>query len=59
MSDADLIDLGFDRHEIKCPHCQRQTVHHSPGRIILLAKPSCVHCGGEFLVAMNEPRIEG
>lgn len=58
MSDVDLVALGFDRHEIKCPHCQEQTVHNSPGNVILFAQARCTHCDGEFLIAMNQPRVK-
>jgi DNA-directed RNA polymerase subunit RPC12/RpoP len=58
MSEGDLIDLDFNRHEIECPHCQQQTVHHWPGNMILFATAKCTHCGREFLIAMNEPRLE-
>jgi transposase-like protein len=56
MSEDDLIDLDLDRHEIKCPHCQRQTVHYWPGKTILFATVKCMHCGKEFLIVLNEPR---
>jgi hypothetical protein len=32
MSEANLIALDFDQHEMQCPHCKQQTVHHSPGK---------------------------
>ncbi len=59
MSEVDLINLGFDRHLIKCPHCQKQIVHNWPGNVILFAATRCTHCGGEFLITMNEPRVQG
>ena len=53
------VSLGFDRHETKCPHCQEQTEHFSPGSMILFARARCVHCGSEFLIVQNEPWLEG
>jgi transposase-like protein len=58
MSEGDIINLGFERHLIQCPHCQRQTVHNSPGKMILFATAKCTHCGREFLIALNKPRLE-
>jgi transposase-like protein len=55
MSEADLIALDLDKHEMQCPHCKKQTVHHSPGKMILIATVKCTHCGGEFLVSMDKP----
>jgi transposase-like protein len=56
MSGDGLIDLSDNRHLITCPHCKKQTPHSHPGNLILFAKPKCMHCGREFVVAMNEPR---
>jgi transcription elongation factor Elf1 len=58
MSESDLINLDFNRHLIQCPHCQKQTVHHCPGDMILFATAKCAHCGREFLIALNKPRHE-
>jgi transcription elongation factor Elf1 len=58
MSEGDLINLDCNRHLVKCPHCQKQTVHNSPGKMILFATAKCGHCGREFLIAMNKPRHE-
>jgi len=56
MSDVDLITLGLDRHDITCPHCQKQTTHDWPGTTILFATAKCMHCGNKFLIALNEPQ---
>ena len=58
MSDGELINLDFNRHLIQCPHCQKQTVHHCPGDMILFATAKCAHCGRAFLIALNKPRLE-
>jgi len=55
MSEAEFIALDLDRHEMQCPHCQEQTVHHSPGKMILFATVNCEHCGRTFPVAMGKP----
>jgi DNA-directed RNA polymerase subunit RPC12/RpoP len=55
MSDVDVITLGLDRHDIKCPHCQKQTTHDWPGTTILFATAKCMHCGNKFLIALNDP----
>lgn len=57
MSEGNLIQLSPHRHSIKCPHCQKQTVHHWPGNMILFAPAKkCANCGREFLIALNKPR---
>jgi DNA-directed RNA polymerase subunit RPC12/RpoP len=56
MSEGDLIELGCNRHEIQCPHCQKQTVRNWPGNMILFATATCTHCGRKFLIALNEPQ---
>jgi len=56
MPEADLIDLSPEKHLIRCPHCQKQMVHNWPGTMILFATPKCVHCGKNFLIALNEAR---
>jgi transposase-like protein len=56
--DLDLIDLGLEKHEIECPLCKKQTIHNWPGKIILFAQAKCTHCAGQFLIAMNQPRLE-
>ncbi len=53
---GDLINLSFDRHLIKCPHCQEQSVHNWSGNMILFTTAKCTHCGREFLILLNEPR---
>jgi len=55
MSQADLIALDFEKHEMQCPYCQKQTVHHSPGRMILFATVKCQCCGCNFPVTMDQP----
>jgi hypothetical protein len=55
MPKADLIALDFEHHELQCPHCQKQTVHHSPGKMILFATVKCECCGHNFAVAMGKP----
>jgi transcription elongation factor Elf1 len=57
MSEGDLIDIGSNKHLIECQHCQKQTVHHCPGDMILFAAAKCSHCGREFLIALNKPRL--
>jgi hypothetical protein len=52
-----VIDVGFDKHLVTCPHCQEQTLHLWPGSTILFATTECTHCGGEFLIVQNEPRL--
>jgi len=56
MPEVDLIELGFDRHLIKCPHCQKQSVHDWPGTMILFSPAKCTHCDKQFVIALNEPR---
>jgi transposase-like protein len=55
MSEVDLIHLGFDKHLIKCPHCQKQTVHPWSGTMILFSPAKCAHCGRAFVIALNQP----
>jgi transposase-like protein len=57
MSEDSLVDLRMNRHLIECPHCQWQNVHDCAGSVILFAQAKCTRCGGEFVIAMNEPRI--
>jgi transposase-like protein len=57
MSDVDLIDLSDNCHLLTCPRCNKQTAHRYTGSVILFATTKCAHCGQEFVVAMNEPRI--
>jgi len=56
MSDGDLIDLDANNHLIRCPHCQKQMVHKCPGGMILFAPAKCLHCGREFVIALNKPQ---
>ncbi|MGA2980611.1 MAG: hypothetical protein ABSD76_13560 [Terriglobales bacterium] len=56
MSEGDLINLGFDKHLIKCPHCQKQAIHQWSGTMILFSPAKCAHCGREFVIALNQPR---
>jgi len=56
MPEDDLIDLVFDRHLIKCPHCQKQSVHSWSGTMILFSPVKCSHCSQEFVIALNQPR---
>src|ERR1700733_12373505 len=56
--DLELVSLALDRHEFTCPHCQERAVRLWPGRTILFAEVTCTHCGLEFLVVQNEPRLE-
>jgi hypothetical protein len=56
--DPELVSLALDRHEFTCPHCQGQAVRLWPGRTILFATVTCTHCGLEFFVVQNEPRLE-
>jgi len=56
MSEVDLINVGFDKHLIKCPHCQKQTIYPWSGTMILFSPTRCAHCGREFVIAMNQPR---
>jgi|GEM_PF-3221121 transposase-like protein len=58
MSECELIDLGFHRHEIECPHCQKQTVRNWPGKMILFASAKCPPCGWKFLILLNKPRLQ-
>ena len=53
-----VIDLGFDNHRIKCPHCQKETAHLWPGRMILFSTVQCIHCNMEFLVVLNQSQRE-
>jgi DNA-directed RNA polymerase subunit RPC12/RpoP len=55
MLEVDLIDIGFNRHLIRCPHCQKQTVYNWPGDMILFAMAKCSHCGRAFLIKLNKP----
>jgi len=55
MPEADLIALDFKKHGMQCPHCQAQTVHHSPAKMILFATVKCEHCLRNFSVAMGKP----
>jgi transposase-like protein len=57
MTESDLIDLGPNKHSIQCPYCQKLTEHHSPLNAILFATPKCKHCGKEFVIALNKPRL--
>jgi DNA-directed RNA polymerase subunit RPC12/RpoP len=50
IAETDLIELGFDRHAMQCPHCQKR------GKAILFATANCVHCGRDFLIALNKPQ---
>ncbi len=56
MSEGDLINLRFDKHLITCPHYPKQTVHHWSGTMILFSPAKCAHCGGEFVIALNQPQ---
>ena len=56
MAEVDVVHLGLNRHSIKCPHCQEQTIHNWPGNTILFATAECTHCGNKFLIALNEPQ---
>jgi DNA-directed RNA polymerase subunit RPC12/RpoP len=56
MSELDVIPLALSRNEIKCPHCHEQTIHNWPGTTILFATAKCMHCGNQFLIALNEPK---
>jgi transposase-like protein len=56
MSEGNLIHISVNRHLIKCPHCQKQTVQNWSGNMILFAPAKCSHCGKEFVIALNEPR---
>jgi hypothetical protein len=55
MSDTDLIPLDLPSHLIECPHCEKETVHHSAGPMILFSPAKCVNCGRDFVIAMNQP----
>jgi len=57
MSEADLIELSFDRHDVECPHCHKQTALSWPGNTILFAATKCTRCGRDFLIALNEPQL--
>ena len=57
MPEDELIALDFEKHELQCPHCKKPTVHDSPGKIILPATARCAHCGQDFLIALDKPRI--
>ena len=50
-------NLDFDKHEIICPHCQKETVHFWPGRVILFGKAKCMYCEEEFIIVQNEPSL--
>jgi hypothetical protein len=50
------IGPGFDRHEFRCPHCEKQTLYLWPGSTILFTTATCQHCSQEFLIVQNEPR---
>jgi transposase-like protein len=52
------VNLGFDKHELECPYCQKQTLYLWPGKEIPFARVTCQHCGREFLTVQNEPRKE-
>ena len=54
--ELDVIELGLDRHQIECPHCQEQTIHNWPGTTILFAMAKCTQCGKRFLIALNKPQ---
>jgi transposase-like protein len=56
MSEAEIIHLGFIRHLVKCPHCQKQSTQNWPGNMILYTPAKCKNCGREFVIAMNKPR---
>jgi transposase-like protein len=56
MSEVDLIHFGFDKHLIKCPHCQKQVVLPWSGTMILFSPAKCAHCAREFVIALNQPR---
>jgi transposase-like protein len=56
MSEVDLIHFGFDKHLIKCPHCQKQIVHLWSGTMILFSPAKCAYCDREFIIALNQPR---
>jgi len=58
MPEVELIALDFDKHEMQCPHCKSQTVHASPGKIILFATVKCTCCGQDFLIAMDKPHLK-
>jgi len=58
MPKLELIDFALDRHEIECPLCKKQTIQNWPGKIILFAQAKCINCEGQFLIAMNRPRLE-
>ena len=50
------IDLAFDTHRLKCPHCMEEIVHSWPGCTIPFSSAKCDHCGRAFLIVLNEPR---
>jgi predicted Zn-ribbon and HTH transcriptional regulator len=55
MPEADIIQLGFVKHLIECPHCQKQIVQNWPGNMILYSPAKCKECGKEFVIALNKP----
>ena len=52
--DSPLLDLCFHKHQIKCPHCKKQTMHSWPGKLILFSTAECSRCAMEFLIVENE-----
>ncbi len=57
MPEVDLIEIGCNYHLIRCPHCHKQSVQPWPGEMILFGAAKCTHCGREFVIALNEPRL--
>ncbi len=57
MPEDELIALDCEKHELQCPHCKKPTVHDSPGKIILFAAARCMHCGQDFVIAMDKPHL--
>ena len=50
------IDAGFERHEFRCPHCEKQTVFQWAGTTVLFSPATCQHCAKLFVIVDNEPR---
>jgi len=57
MPEIEVIEFAFDRHVMPCPHCEKETIIRWPGSMILFAHIKCDHCGRDFLIALNQPRV--